>query len=63
MTRSAALLLGGFAFRLRVDPKFHPDVREFLGISGPVVAHHHPSVAQPVAVNDRFPALRHIAPD
>jgi excisionase family DNA binding protein len=37
--RTGAFLLGGLAFRRRVDPEFHPDVGEPLGISEPAVAH------------------------
>jgi hypothetical protein len=46
MTRTAALLLRGFGFRLRIDPKFYSDVGELLGISEPAVAHHRPQRGQ-----------------
>jgi type IV secretory pathway TraG/TraD family ATPase VirD4 len=32
MTRIVAFLFGGFGFRWRVDPEFHPDVGELRGI-------------------------------
>ena len=40
MTRTQASLFSGFGFRWRVDPEFHPDMGELLGIGEPAVAHH-----------------------
>jgi hypothetical protein len=44
--RTLASLFGGFGFRLRIDPEFHPDMSKPLGISEPAVAHHRPQRGQ-----------------
>ena len=60
MTRIVVFLFSGFGFRWRVDPEFHPDVGELLGIGEPAVTHHRPQRGQAGGVEEqaRQPSVR-----